>query len=155
MMMSVAMIFLFGLFQDDSPEFIDKYFIRVTDPAELPDFKRTQPIEALPGWRGGLYGESKFGYRPGKCTAPGQDVVARVKAELGEPITMERLGGAQTAWFWRWRENPEKGFLIRVTPEERGVVLKGWAFDDKVRNGRLPVPVEDRIYRWFDRLVGR
>lgn len=155
-MASVALIFLFGLFESAPKGFPDEHFIRIMDEADLPDFTRTRAIPSLPGYRGGLFREAKFGNRPGKCDVVGRSAVERAKKTLGEPLRIVRLGNkVYDAYVWRWHENPHKGMLIVINEQPPSLHLRGWSFLDRARNGRVGTVIEGQIYRWFDELVGR
>lgn len=154
-MVSVALIFFFGLFDSSPASFPEERFIRVTAEQDLPDLKRTREIKARPGYRSALFGQSKFGNRPGRCDVLGEEALKLTKKKLGAPLTMERLGQKQSGYFWKLRENPGKGFLILVEENPPAVRLRGWSFHDLAPTSRLGTDIEGRIYRWFDELTGR
>ncbi|MEZ4437306.1 MAG: hypothetical protein R3F65_33350 [bacterium] len=151
--MNVILALVFGLFGDPSG-LVDKYYVRITDPAELPDMNRMTPLSSR-GTRSSLFGSGKYGWHPWRCDARGKARVDAALHRLGPPMTLEWLGRKDRGYMWRHRDPAKPHAGIMVILHKRGVELRSWKQMDLARGygGRVGVAGENEIYRWFEWLT--
>ncbi|MEZ4437305.1 MAG: hypothetical protein R3F65_33345 [bacterium] len=151
--MTLLQPWLIGPFSDPDG-LVDKYYARITDPAELPDMNRMSP--PLPnGVRGSMFGSGKYGWHPWHCDVQGKARVDAVIHRLGPPMTLEWLGRKDRGYMWRHRDPAKPHAGIMLILYKRRVELRDWSESDRARgySGRVGVAGESEIYRWFDWLT--
>lgn len=152
--MIVILALVFGLFTDPSV-LVDKYFVRISDPVDLPDMTRWSP-PGPSGARSSMFMTGKFGWHPWRCDASGKPSVDAVIERLGPPMELARIGRTERGYMWRHRDPAKPHAGLMVILHKRGVELRGWSEIDLARgySGRLNVIAqENEIYRWFDWLT--
>jgi hypothetical protein len=153
--MSVIMTLVLGLFGDPSG-LVDKHYVRIVDPAELPDMTRWSP-PAPDGGKISLFGTGRYGWDPWRSTVRGKDRVAAVIHRLGPPLELVRIGRTEHGYMWRHRDpaKPHAGLMLVVNERTGGIELRDWSEADRARGyiGRVGVAGENEIYRWFDWLT--
>lgn len=149
--MTVMMALVLGLFGDVSG-LVDKHYLRIVDPADLPDMRRWSP-PAPDGGKISLFGTADYGWRPGGDFARGKEKVAAVIHRLGPPMKLVRNTEVEHGWMWRHRrpDRPHAGIMIVIDERFGTVKLKSWSERDRARGytGRVGVEGENEIYRWF------
>lgn len=149
--MTVVMALVLGLFGDVSG-LVDKHYLRIVDPADLPDMKRLSEPSSL-GDRMVYFETADYGWRPGGDFARGKEKVAAVIHRLGPPMRLERYSTVERGWMWRHRrpDRPHAGIMIVIDERFGTVKLQSWGEMDRSRGytGRIGVEGEDEIYRWF------
>ena len=145
------MTLVLGLFGDVSG-LVDKHYVRIADPADLPDMTRlSEPGSS--GARIVWFGTADYGWRPGGDFARGQDRVAAVIHRLGPPMDLVRYSTTERGYMWRHRrpDQPHAGIMIVIDERFGTVKLKSWSESDRARGygGRVGVEGENEIYRWF------
>ena len=150
--MSVIMTLVLGLFGDVSG-LADQHYVRIVDPADLPDMTRLSEPGSH-GVRIVWFGTADYGWRPGGDFARGKDRVAAVIHRLGPPMDLVRTTSIERGYMWRHRrpDRPHAGIMIVIDERFGTVRLRDWAETDRARGygGRLDdIEKENEIYRWF------
>lgn len=154
--MSVLMMALLASLFGSPAGLADKYYVRITDPADLPDMQAWTP--RLPdGSRGGLFYTGKYGWDPGRGDLHGADKVAAVIARLGPPMAFMEYDTPMRGYMWRRKEpdKPHAGIAIYIDERFSSVKLRVWGILGAAKGytGRVGVAGENEIYRWFAWLV--
>jgi hypothetical protein len=150
---SVFMTLVLGLFGDPSG-LVDKHYVRIVDPAELPDMTRWGP-PGPDGSKSSLFRAAKYGWHPGRGDVRGNGRVAAVIHRLGPPMEFIRIGRTEHGYIWRHRrpDRPHAGIMIIVDERAGTVQLRDWHLVDLASRygGRLDdMGKENEIYRWFE-----
>jgi hypothetical protein len=154
--MSVFMTLVLGLFGGPSG-LVDQHYVRIVDPADVPDMTRQSPVGSR-GTRMGLFGTGKYGWHPDRGDAAGRERVAAVIHRLGPPMQWVRSWGTQHGYIWRHRrpDRPHAGIMVIVDERAGTVQLRDWHLVDLASRygGRLDdMGKENEIYRWFEWLT--
>ncbi|MCB9542647.1 MAG: hypothetical protein H6703_09390 [Myxococcales bacterium] len=152
--MSVILALVFGLLGDPSG-LVEKYYVRIVDPADLPDMTRWSPVTSR-GTRISVFSSGKFGWHPWRCDAKGKARVDAVIHRLGPPMALVDIGRTDRGYMWRHRDPAKPHAGIMVILHKRGVELRDWSEIDRAPGytGRLNViSQENEIYRWFEWLT--
>lgn len=153
--MSIMMVLMVGLWSPPTSALVDKHYVRITDPADLPDMKRWSPPSSR-GTRIGLFNTAKYGWHPGRGQVSGPGRADAVIARLGPPMRLERSEGVRRGYMWRHKDPAKQHAGIMLLVSRRGSVeLRSWRVSDRAQGytGRVGVAGEDEIYRWFDWLT--
>ncbi|MEZ4431877.1 MAG: hypothetical protein R3F65_05645 [bacterium] len=154
--MSVILALVFGLFGDPSG-LVDKYYVRITDPAELPDMNRMTPRSSR-RTRSSVFGTGRYGWDPLAYHRSGQRLGLRPSfiASARRWISYElRAPSAVTCGSTAIRRNRTQGSCWSSMNGPASIELRDWSESDRARgySGRVGVAGENEIYRWFEWLT--